>query len=67
MTIVIVAILNGRTKDEWYTWITDLVKENYGCETPRSLPRIYPEQKLKSFKAQQEQKEDRDRRRSSGT
>jgi protein phosphatase PTC2/3 len=63
MTVIIVAILNGRTKDEWYTWITDRVKENYGYKTPRSLPWIYPEHKLKSFQAEQERKEERDRRR----
>ena len=63
MTIIIVAILDGRTKDEWYTWITDRVRENYGYKTPRSLPRIYPENKLKSFRAQREAKEERDRRR----
>ena len=62
MTVVIVAILNGRTKDEWYTWITDRVRENYGYETPRSLPQIYPEHQLKSFKAQRERKEERDRK-----
>jgi len=63
MTVIIVAILNGRAKDEWYTWITDRVKENYGYKTPRSLPRIYPEHKLKSFQAERERKEERDRRR----
>jgi protein phosphatase PTC2/3 len=67
MTVVIIAILNGRTKDEWYTWITDRVKENYGYKTPRSLPQIYPEDKLKSFKAQRERKEERDRKRASGS
>jgi protein phosphatase 2C family protein 2/3 len=60
MTVLIIAILNGRTKDDWYTWITDRVKEMYGYETPRSLPEIYPKDKLKSFKARREQ---RDRRR----
>jgi protein phosphatase 2C family protein 2/3 len=63
MTVVIVAILNGRTKDEWYTWVTDRVRDNYGYRTPRSLLRIYPEDKLRSFKAQREAKEERDRRR----
>jgi protein phosphatase PTC2/3 len=63
MTIAIVAVLNGQTKDEWYTWITDHIKENYGYKTPRSPPWIYPEHKLKSFKAQWERKEEQDRRR----
>ena len=39
MTVVIVAILNGRTKDEWYSWIHDRVETNYGYETPSQLPR----------------------------
>jgi protein phosphatase 2C family protein 2/3 len=54
MTVLIVAILNGRTKEEWYAWVTDRVKQNYGYETPGSLPRIYAEKRLMAFKAQQE-------------
>jgi protein phosphatase PTC2/3 len=55
--------LHGRAKDEWYTWITDRVRENDGCNTPRSLPQLYPVQKLKLFKEQRKRKEERDRRR----
>jgi protein phosphatase PTC2/3 len=53
MTVVIVAILNGRTKDNWYTWITNRVNDSYGYETPRSLPQIYSTPRLESFEARQ--------------
>src|ERR1700728_1614711 len=28
-------IVNGQTKDKWYIWITDCIKENHGYKTPR--------------------------------
>jgi len=62
MTVVIVAILNGRTKDEWCNWVADRVKERYGYATPRSLPKIYPANRLKWFKALRERQEERDRK-----
>ena len=54
MSVIIVAILNGRTQEEWRTWVTDRVKQNYGYETPRSPHQIYPESRLKAFKTWQE-------------
>jgi protein phosphatase 2C family protein 2/3 len=38
MTVLIVAILNGRTKEEWYSWIHDRVESNYGYATPTNFP-----------------------------
>ena len=60
MTVLIVAILGGRTKDEWYSWITDRVKQKYGYETPITLPRLYEENRLASFKARQEDRKERE-------
>ena len=41
MTVIIVAITHGRSKEEWYTWIADRVRNNYGYETPSAaLPQI---------------------------
>jgi len=40
MTVLIVAILNGRTKEEWYSWIHDRVEKNYGYATPSEPPEI---------------------------
>lgn len=64
MTVLIVALLNGRTKEEWYSWVTDRVKQNYGYETPKTLPQIYAQSRLMAFKARREAQEDRDRTRS---
>jgi protein phosphatase PTC2/3 len=41
MTILIVAILNGRTKEEWYTWMHNRVESRYGYPTPPKTPEIY--------------------------
>ena len=38
MSVLIVAILGGRTKEGWYSWITDRVKRNFGYETPTEPP-----------------------------
>lgn len=57
MTVIIVALLNGRTKDEWYAWVAERVRENYGYETPRALPGIYREDLLEAFRVQKEERE----------
>jgi hypothetical protein len=57
MTVLIVAILNGRTKEEWYAWITDRVNRGVGRQTPTELPEIYPPSKVKSFKLRREAEE----------
>jgi len=33
MTVLIVGILNGRTKEEWYDWIADRVDKGVGYQT----------------------------------
>jgi len=43
MTVVIIAILNGRTNEEWYTWVSNCVQWKHGYETPSSLPSLYPQ------------------------
>jgi protein phosphatase 2C family protein 2/3 len=62
MTALIVAILQGRTKEEWYTWVTDRVKQKYGYETPIYLSSLYEYGRLMSFKGQRERLEKRDPR-----
>jgi protein phosphatase 2C family protein 2/3 len=49
MTMVLVALMHGRTKEEWYTWITDRVKSGYGYQTPTKLPQLYSEERVKAF------------------
>lgn len=61
MTIMIIAVLNGRTKEEWYSWITDRVKQNYGHQTPDALPQLYSQSRLMAFKARRQAEEAREK------
>ncbi|KAJ7109712.1 phosphatase 2C-like domain-containing protein [Mycena crocata] len=63
MTILIVALLHGRTKEEWAAWVTDRVKNEYGYKTPSALPQLYAQSRLMSFKVRREAQEARDRAR----
>ncbi|KAF9267446.1 PP2C-domain-containing protein [Marasmius fiardii PR-910] len=63
MTVLVVAILHGRTKEEWYAWITDRVKNGYGYKTPSAIPQLYAQSRLMSFKARREAQEARERQR----
>jgi protein phosphatase PTC2/3 len=38
MTVLIVALLNGRTKSEWYDWIAERVQKGVGYPTPTEIP-----------------------------
>jgi len=58
MTILIVAITHGRSKDDWYAWITDRVKNNYGYDTPSTLPRLYPLSRLAAFRENRKAREE---------
>lgn len=57
MTIMIVAILNGRTKEQWYAWIKQRVADNYGYPTPTSLPTLYSSYQLMTFRSRVEARE----------
>jgi protein phosphatase PTC2/3 len=64
MTIMVVAILNGRTPEEWYSWIGDRVRRNHGYCTPQQLPQIFAQSRILAFQARQKaqkEREDRDR------
>jgi len=63
MTILIVALLHGRTEEEWVAWVTDRVKQNYGYVTPRELPQLYSQSRLTSFRTRLKAEEDRERNR----
>lgn len=41
MTILVVALLRGRTKAEWYDWVADRVSRGIGYNTPASIPDPY--------------------------
>jgi len=61
MTVLIVAITHGRTKEQWYEWITERVKTEYGYKTPTALPQLYAQSRLLSFRARREAQEARER------
>ena len=54
MTVLIVAITHGRSKEEWYTWIADRVRNKYGYDTPCTLPQLYAQSRLMAFRANKE-------------
>ncbi|KAF9533253.1 phosphatase 2C-like domain-containing protein [Crepidotus variabilis] len=61
MTALIVAITHGKSKEEWYEWIKDRVKNEYGYKTPNSVPQLYAQSRLLSFRARREAQEARER------
>ena len=61
MTILIVALLHGRTKEEWYAWIKDRIERKIGFETPSQPPQLYAQSRLATFRARQEALAARDR------
>ncbi|KAI9512404.1 phosphatase 2C-like domain-containing protein [Russula earlei] len=50
MTILIVAILNGKTEEEWYAMIRDRLSTKYGYDTPDAPPQIYSAARLMSWR-----------------
>ena len=54
MTLLVVAITHGRSKEEWYAWIADRVKNSYGYETPSTPPQLYGQSRLMAFRANKE-------------
>jgi len=54
MTVMIVAILGGRTKQEWYDWIAERVAKGHGFETPAEAPQIYSPTRINAYKAKRQ-------------
>ncbi|KAI0304431.1 phosphatase 2C-like domain-containing protein, partial [Multifurca ochricompacta] len=50
MTILIIAILNGKTEEEWYAMIRDRVASKFGYDTPDAPPQIYSAARLMSWR-----------------
>jgi protein phosphatase 2C family protein 2/3 len=59
MTVLVVAITHGRTKEEWYEWIKERVKTGYGYKTPGTPPSLYSHYRVESFKTRREARESR--------
>ena len=43
MTMIVVALLNGKTLDQWYDWVAGRVEQKVGYATPKEYPFIYSE------------------------
>ncbi|KAF9646036.1 PP2C-domain-containing protein [Thelephora ganbajun] len=61
MTMLVVALLNGKTKEEWGAWVTDRVKNHVGHATPEALPQLYSQSRLMAFKAKRAAEEAREK------
>ncbi len=59
MSLLIVGITHGRTKEAWYKWIKERVKNKYGYETPGVPPQLYSQSRLTTFRARREAQEAR--------
>ena len=59
MTILVVALLNGKTKDQWKAWVTERVKNHVGHATPEAIPQLYSQNRLMAFKARRAAEEAR--------
>lgn len=62
MTIMIIALLHGRTKEEWYAWVTERVKQNIGKQVPSELPPLYSMTRIMNFRARKAAEEERSKR-----
>lgn len=63
MTMLVVALLHGRTKEDWRAWVTDRVKNRVGHATPEALPQLYSQARLTAFKAKRAAEEAREKER----
>jgi protein phosphatase 2C family protein 2/3 len=41
MTVCVVALLGGRTKEEWYAWVKERVDNKVGWETPEDIAPVF--------------------------
>ncbi|KAK0557281.1 Protein phosphatase 2C 2 [Tilletia horrida] len=41
MTICVVGLLNGRTKEEWYAWVKERVENKVGWDTPEDIAPVF--------------------------
>ncbi|KAE8259823.1 hypothetical protein A4X13_0g748 [Tilletia indica] len=41
MTICVVGLLNGRTKEEWYAWVKERVEGKVGWDTPEDIAPVF--------------------------
>jgi len=46
MTIMVIALLHGRSLDQWYDWVADRVENCVGYITPEEVPSVYTPARL---------------------
>jgi len=61
MTLLVLGITHGRTKEGWYEWIKERVKSDYGYKTPGRPPQLYTQGRLQAFRARKEAREAREK------
>ncbi|KAL6309292.1 phosphatase 2C-like domain-containing protein [Sparassis latifolia] len=49
MTLMVVALLHGRTPQQWYEWVTKRTVSRHGYDTPKELPEIYPSEEVEDW------------------
>lgn len=54
MTVLIVALLHGKSPKDWVSWIKDRVDRGYGYKTPSEPARIWPESQVQEGKRKRE-------------
>ena len=54
MTVLIIALLNGKLPQEWAAWIKGRVDKGYGYKTPLEPARIWPEAQVQEGKRKRE-------------
>ncbi|KAI0086500.1 PP2C-domain-containing protein [Irpex rosettiformis] len=54
MTVLIVALLHGRSPKDWVAWVKDRVESGYGYKTPSEPARIWPESQVQEGKRKRE-------------
>lgn len=59
MTILIIALLNGRTPSEWYDWVADRFERGYGFQTPKQVPEVYPASRIAAARERRQAHEER--------
>lgn len=59
MTALIVAVLHGRTLEEWTAWVKERYESKHGYSTPDVAPTLYSALRLRGFRARRESYEQR--------
>ena len=62
MTMMVIALLHGRTPAEWYTWVAERTKAGVGRKVPGELPTLYSMTRIMNYRARKAAQEERNKR-----